>query len=166
MAILFRWLAPAVLATGLGFAALTPAPARADDELVRVLVDIADVVIRGGYPYYRHGGYGYNDRLIVERDRYGRPVYYRHVPRYRYGPPYGNAHGYWRNGPISQNVRCNAHGRCTVRYYDPRYDRYRYRHGYEYARHARYGDGYRWRIRDDDDDRYWDHRRQRWVYDD
>ena len=74
-------------------AALSPAPAHAGDgdDLVRVLVDVADVVLRGGIPYYRHGDYGYDDRLIVGRDRYGRPVYYRNVPRgYDKRSPYGN----------------------------------------------------------------------------
>ena len=37
-----------------------------------VLVDIADVVINNGTPYYRYGNQGYDDRLIVARDRYGR----------------------------------------------------------------------------------------------
>ena len=83
MATLSRWLAPAVLAVGLGLVALSPAPARAQsgDDLVRVLVDVADVVLRGGTPYYRNGDYGYDDRLTVSRDRYGRPVYYRNMPR-------------------------------------------------------------------------------------
>ena len=78
MIMLSRWLAPAVMAVGLGFAAMVPAPARAqDDTLTRVLVDVADVVLRGGQPYYRSGNYRDDDRLIVSRDRYGRPVYYR-----------------------------------------------------------------------------------------
>lgn len=108
MTILSRWLAPAVLAAGLGFgAAMAPAPAQAqNDDLARVIVDVADVIFRGGYPYYRYGDrYGYNDRLIVVHDRYRRPVYYRYAPRtvvyYRDGyrhPPYGVAHGYWRDG--------------------------------------------------------------------
>jgi len=52
MASPFRWFAPAALAVGLGIAACAaPAPARADDELVRVLVDVADVIFRGGVPY-------------------------------------------------------------------------------------------------------------------
>ena len=69
-----------------------------------MLVDVADVVLRGGQPYYRYGDYGYDDRLIVGRDRYGRPVYYRIViaaglrsPTTRIGPPYGNAYGYDRD---------------------------------------------------------------------
>ena len=105
MAILSRWLAPALLAAGLGIGTMTPAPVQAQD-LTRVLVDIADVVLRGGQPYYRNGDYGYDDRLIATRDRYGRVVYYRNVPRHtqqRQGPPYGNAHGYYRNGPGSRH---------------------------------------------------------------
>lgn len=159
-----RWLASTVLAAGLGLAALTPAPVRAqDDELVRVIVDVADVIFRGGHPYYRHGNYGYDDRLTVVRDRYGRPVYYREVPRYRSGPPYGNAHGYWKKHQRRDDrVRCDRYGRCVSRYYDPRYDRRYDNRYYSYDPHDRYGryddhhrdrywDGYRWRYRDHDD---------------
>ena len=70
MNMLSRWLAPAVLAAGLGFGAMTPAPVQAQDSLTRVLVDVADVVLRSGVPYYRYGDYGYNDRLVAGRDRY------------------------------------------------------------------------------------------------
>ena len=80
MIMLSRWLAPAVMAVGMGFASMVPAPARAqDDTLTRVLVEVADVVLRGGQPYYRYGTYRDDDRLVVARDRYGRPVYYRVV---------------------------------------------------------------------------------------
>lgn len=128
MKTLTRWIAPAALALGLGFGAtVVPAPAQAQDNLTRVLVNIADVVMRGGTPYYRYGNDGYNDRLIASRDRYGRPVYYRQVPRYtddhRSGPPYGNAYGYYRNGPGSRDLKCNRKGKCKASYYDPRYDR-------------------------------------------
>ena len=164
MAILTRWLAPAALAVGLGFGAMTPAPAQAQDTLTRVLVDIADVVLRGGQPYYRYGNYGYDDRLIAQRDRYGRVVYYRMVPRYgdnyRSGPPYGNAYGYYGNA-TSRDVKCNKHGKCKVSYYDPRYDRSGYddrgaydryynTRAYRDRRDDRYWDGRRWRDRDDD----------------
>ena len=83
MATPFRWFAPLTLAAGLGLAALAPAPAHAQNDalaLTRQIVDIADVVVNGGVPYYRYGHYGPSDRLIVERDYYGRPVYYRMVP--------------------------------------------------------------------------------------
>lgn len=133
MNMLSRWLAPAALAAGLGIAALAPAPARAqDDALVRVLVDVADVVIRNGTPYYRHGSYRDHDRLYLRRDAYGRPVYFRYVPyerhhRYRGGPPHGNAYGYYRNAPRGwSNAKCNKHGKCKVEYYDPRRDRDRH----------------------------------------
>lgn len=155
MTILSRWLAPTVLAAGLGFGAMVPAPAQAQDDLVRVLVDVADVVLRGGQPYYRHGGYGYNDRLVATRDRYGRLVYYRMAPRHvRSGPPYGNAYGYYRNNnPAARDVKCNKHGKCKVTYYDARYDRRDddryYRSRYDQSRYDRR-------------DRYWDARRQRW----
>lgn len=162
MTLLTRCIAPAALAIGLGFGAMAlPAPAGAQDQLTRVLVDVADVVLRGGTPYYRHGNYGPDDRLVASRDRYGRPVYYRHVPshvNHRSGPPYGNAHGYYRNGPgsrqvDSRNVRCNRNGKCRVEYYDPRHDRdgRRNRYGGHDRRNNqynnRYWDGRRWRDR-------------------
>ncbi len=147
MKILSRWLAPAALAAGLGIAAMTPTPAKAyDDDLVRVVVDVADVIFNGGQPYYRYGpGYGYDNRLIVVQDRYRRPVYYRYVPRntyyrYRSGPPYGNAYGYYRDGRWWDGRRW--HDR------DDRYDR-----------HDRYRDR-RWETRRwRDDDRDWDRHR-------
>ncbi|MEI2453817.1 hypothetical protein [Lysobacter firmicutimachus] len=159
MTVLSRWLAPFVLAAGFGAVAMAPAPARADD-LARVIVDIADVIVRNNTPYYRYGNFGYNDRLIVVRDRYGRPTYYRNVPRYadyryRPGPPYGVARGYY-------NRDCKHNGKCRTTYYDPRYDRRydgrysRYDDRYHrHDRHDRYGrdyryDGRRWRDRDDD----------------
>lgn len=120
-----RWLAPAVLAAGLGFAALSPVPAYAQngDGLVRVLVDVADVALRGNTPYYRNGNYGNDDRLVMERDRYGRPVYYRQVAyNARNAPPYGNAYGYDRNAS-NRHVKCNKHGKCKNTYGDARHDR-------------------------------------------
>jgi len=124
-----RWLASLALAAGLGAVSLVPAPARAGDDLVRIIVDVADVVLRGSTPYYRHGNYGRYDRLVVVRDRHGRPVYYRDVPRhYRAGyhpsqfrgpPPHARARGH----AGSRHSNCDRKGRCTVRYYDPRYDR-------------------------------------------
>ena len=148
MSLTTRFLAPAVLAASLGAAAIAaPAPVQAQsDDLIRVLVDVADVALRGGVPYYRYGNYGYDDRLVMQRDRYGRPVYYRTV--HRAGPPYGNAYGYYRNGPGSRNsMKCNKHGKCKVTYYDPRRDRDGYR---DYRRNDddRYGyyrDDRRWR---------------------
>ena len=149
---LSRYLAPAVLAASLGVAAIAaPAPAHAQsDDLVRVLVSVADVVMRGNTPYYRQGDYGYDDRLVMQRDRYGRPTYYRYVPRQTYnrsGPPYGNAYGYNRNRgyPVTgqRDVKCNKHGKCKVEYYDSRYDRD--------GRHSR----------DDDNNRYRDGWRDR-----
>ncbi|GAB3348031.1 hypothetical protein [Lysobacter tyrosinilyticus] len=163
MATVTRWLASTALAAGLGLATLaapTPVQAQSNDDLVRVIVDVADVIFRGGYPYYRYGDYGYNDRLIVQRDRYGRPVYYRYQPRdYRYGPPYGNANGYWKKHSQERRMSCDHRGRCVTRYYDPRYDRRddnRYDNRYysydrdNYRDRDRYWDGRRWRDRDDD----------------
>ena len=157
---LTRYLAPAVMAASLGVAAIAaPAPAQAQsDDLVRVLVNVADVVIRGNTPYYRYGDYSYDDRLIMQRDRYGRPVYYRSVPRgynaSRNAPPYGNAYGYNRNRgyPVTgqRNLQCNKHGKCKAEYYDSRYDRDGRNSGnYDNRNYDnRYWDGYRWRYRD------------------
>lgn len=137
-----RWLAPAALAAALGVTALTAAPpARAQDDLVRVLVDVADVIFRSGAPYYRHGGY--DDRLVLVRDRDGHARYYRYLPR---------GHG----GHGDRDVKCNKHGKCKIKYsyYDPRYDRDRYR---RHARHDRDRDDRDWDDDDwdDDDDRRW-----------
>jgi hypothetical protein len=155
MAIVTRWLASTALAVGIGMATLAvPAPAHAQngDDFARVIVDVADVMFRGGDPYYRYGNYGYDDRLLVERDRYGRPVYYRNA---RSGPPYGKAYGYWKK-QSQDRVTCDRKGRCVTRYYDPHYDRRydahydnRYDYGYQ-DRDGRYWDGRHWR---DDDDR-------------
>lgn len=125
-----RWLAPAALAAALGAAALVPAPAKAQSaDLVRTIVDIADVVMRGNQPYYRHGDYGYDDRLVAGRDRYGRTVYYR-VADTRGGydrgmPPYGRAYGY--RDDTRRTKKCNRNGKCKVEYYDARHDQRRYR---------------------------------------
>lgn len=150
-----RFLAPSALAIALGVGFAAPvAPVQAQDDLTRVLVDIADVVFQSGVPYYRYGDYGRYDRLVVQRDRYGRPVYYRYVPRYdngRQGPPYGNAYGYWRNGPGSgyRDVDCNKHGKCKVTYYDGRYDRRWDDRDHDHDRDRGWWDGRRWH--DDDD---------------
>ncbi|MDQ3039940.1 MAG: hypothetical protein M3Q51_00840 [Pseudomonadota bacterium] len=159
---LSRYLAPSMLAASLGLAALAaPAPAQAQsNDLVRVLVNVADVVMRGNTPYYRNGDYGNNDRLIAQRDRYGRVVYYRDVrdTQNRNGPPYGNAYGYYRNGPgaSDRNVKCNKHGKCksVSTYYDPRHDRDR-RNSDRDDRHDDHHDNYsrdRRDYRDDHDD--------------
>lgn len=157
MATVTRWLATTALAAGLGMATLAApmsAQARDGDDLVRVIVDVADVIYHGGYPYYRHGNYGYDDRLIVQRDRYGRPIYYRTVVRS--GPPYGKAHGYWKKHARTNRVECDRHGRCVTRYYDPRYDRHYDNRYYSYDRN-----GYDRYYRYDRDGRYWDDRRWR-----
>lgn len=140
MNMLSRWIAPLILAIGAGAAAT---PAQAQDDLTQVLVEIADVVMRGDTPYYRHGDYGYDDRLTMQHDRYGHPIYYRSVPRYtshyRDGPSYGY-----------RDAKCNKHGKCKVKYYSPRHDRDRYA---RYDRDDRYDrDWGRRHWRDDDDD--------------
>lgn len=152
MATVTRWLASTALAAGLGMAILAaPARAQGGDDLARVIVDVADVIFRGGYPYYRYG----DERLVTGRDRYGRPIYYRTAQRS--GPPYGRAHGYWKKHGQPTRVSCDRYGRCVTRYYDPRYDRRYDNRYYSYDRHRydrydrdgrRYWDGYRWRDRD------------------
>ncbi|HEY0506350.1 MAG TPA: hypothetical protein VGD42_22940 [Lysobacter sp.] len=154
--VLNRWVAPVVLAAGLGAAALVPTPARADDDWARVIVDVADVIYHSGYPYYRYDR-GYRDRLVVVHDYRGRPTYYRRV--YRAGPPYGNAYGYW-NAPRG---KCNKHGKCVTQYYDARYD-HRYDRSYYRDRHDRY-DRYDRRYDARYDDRY-RHGDRRWRDDD
>lgn len=139
-----QWLAPSVLAIALGVggaAMLAPAPVRAQDQqLTRVLVELADVVLRGGQPYYRHGNYAARDRLVVRYDRSGRKVYYRLVPVG--GSGFYNA-SYRRAADHrgARKLKCNKHGKCKLEFYDPRYDR---DHGW---RDRDWGD-------DDDRDRY------------
>ncbi|MFK3647227.1 hypothetical protein ACI2IY_02175 [Lysobacter enzymogenes] len=154
MTALTRWLAPVALAAGLGAAAVAlPAPARADD-LTRVIVDIADVIVRNNTPYWRYGNYGYNDRLVVVRDRWGRPTYYRNVPRYvdyryRPAPPpryYANDR-YYNNRYYDRD--CNHHGKCRTSYYDARYDR-RNDHRWDNRYYDRGRHNGHWRGRDDD----------------
>ena len=177
MTILSRWVGPAVLAAGLGFGAMAPAPVHAQDTLSRVLVDVADVVINNGVPYSRNGDSGYNDRLVVNRDRYGRPVYYRQVPdgyndrigydRYgrriydQYGRriDYSNHYGGSRSGPpygnaygyyrnASPSLKCNKHGKCKAKHYDSHQDRYDHDHDHDGDGDGDW-DGRRW-DRDDD----------------
>ncbi len=155
---LSRWLTTFAMAIALAVAVFAPAPARASDDLIRLVVDLGDVVIRSGHPYYRHGGYGYNDRLIVERDRYGRPIYYRHAPRAHHQPSYGNAYGYHRNhdryddGRYYSRRKCDSRGRCRVEYYDPRQDRRDNYYSYRHRDHNRGWDDRRWKDKDHDDD--------------
>lgn len=140
----FRIFGPtAILAGILGAAALAPVPvqAQSSDEIVRTLVQVADVIFRNGQPYYR---YGSNEPLAVGRDQYGRTVYYRTqgYGQYPYAYPqmesntYGRTvyygtqdyQGYPPYGSTSirnSTTRCNSSGWCTQTYYDPRYDRSR-----------------------------------------
>lgn len=169
---LSRWFAPAVLAAAFGAASIAPAPVHAQsmDTITRAIVDIADVAFRNGQPYDRSNGYGSNEQLIMRRDAYGRPVYYRVVRDDRYNnsyggynnayggynngynngyntgygrssPPYGRAYGYYGQAP--GQVKCNKHGKCKAQYYDPRYAN----------GHDRYRDDDRY-DRDDDRRRY------------
>ncbi len=85
------WWRGALLTAALaGTAALVPAQrAHAADVQVRVLVDVADLIFRSGRPYYHDRGYYHP--VVVEYDRWHRPVYYRYEPRpvvvYRPAPP-------------------------------------------------------------------------------
>jgi hypothetical protein len=156
-------------AVGLAIAASMPSAAKAqDDGLTRVLVNVADVVLRDGQPYYRGGQYAPDDRLIVARDRYGRPIYYRVVRRDRDGdrdrdddrdrfwddddryvvrPTYPAYFGGIDPGAsTARRVTCNKQGNCTVTYYDPHYDRRG--HSGRHRTPVHYWDGYRWRSRD------------------
>ena len=165
MAFPLRWLAPAALALGLGTASLAlPAPARADDELVRVLVDVADVIFRGGEPYYRHGSYGHGDRLVVVRDRYGRPQYYRYVDRGYDG--YDRYDRYDRYNRYDRYDRYDRYGRYDRRYDDRRYGP-PYGHAYGYygkGKHRRQHCDSRGRCRVEYyDPRYDRHHDRRWA---
>lgn len=87
------WMRGALLAAALaGAATLLPArQAQAADVQVRVLVDVADLIFRSGRPYYYDQGY--YQPVVVEYDRWRRPVYYRYGPPprpvvvYRQAPP-------------------------------------------------------------------------------
>jgi hypothetical protein len=141
---MMRWLGPAVLAAGFVLAALAPAAVKAQDAAsTRVLVDVTDVVMRGGQPYYRYGHDGNDDRVFVYRGRDGRPVYYRVVRQYR--PvyyPYGYGNGIDPRTSTARRVTCNSVGNCTVTYYDPQYDR-RGDGGHHRGKHRDRGDD-RW----------------------
>ena len=130
-----RWVLSAVLAAGLGVGAMAaPAPAHAQDALTRVLVDVADVVFNDGSPYYRYGGYIPANRLLVGRDAYGRPVYYRQVPYSRGGYA----------APYAPRVVYDRYGR-------PIYDGYGRRIAYSryIDRDPPYGNAYGYRNRED-----------------
>lgn len=110
-----RWIAVAALAIAAAFALPQSALAqRVQDEDVREYVDEADVVMRGGQPYYRYGDDGSYERLRIERDLAGQALYYRVAGR--------GGRGYYRPG-YERYTRCDSRGRCRVEYYDPRYDR-------------------------------------------
>ena len=85
-------LAAAAVSAGLTMA-IAPQPAQAQSivDLARVIVNVNDIVYRGGVPYYRYGQYRPEDRIIVVREN-GRRTYYRNAPR-------GVAHGYYGTQP-------------------------------------------------------------------
>ena len=134
---LSRWVPPAVLAVALGAVAGAPAPLLAQEVAVRV--DAGTVVVRDGQAYARDARSGRYERVQVRRDRNGRLVYVRPVPR---RPYVGYREGYGRYAfddeyrPPARKVDCSSNGHCTVKYFDPYYralygggDRDRGRHG-------------------------------------
>ena len=109
--------------------------------------NVVGQVIEGLLGGGRYGAYGRgNDRIAV--DQCARAAEVRANSNGQ--RPYGNAYGYYGNQ--GQRTKCNKNGKCTVTYYDSRYDRddrrYRYNNA-RYERHDRYWDGRRWRDRDD-----------------
>lgn len=111
-------------------------------------IEHLECLVRGGGRACRF--YGYDDRLIVGRDRFGRPVSYRQMPR-NYADDYRN--GYNRDMSRNRQVRCNSNGKCKVTYYDPSYDRNGRRYdnrSYSYE-HRRWHNNHR-RWHDDNDD--------------
>ena len=117
-----------------------PAPAQAADVQVRVLVDVADLVVRRGRPYYYDEGY-YRP-VVVEYDRWRRPVYYRYGPPPRPVVVYRPAPHYH---PPVPRYRVS---------YDPRHDRWDRDDRRHYRKHDTHGHrGHRGhRDRDDWDD--------------
>lgn len=147
---LSRLSASAVLAAALGLASLAPGKAHASDDLVRVLVNVADVIHRGGQPYYHDRNFGQYQQVVVVRDRYQRPSYYRDVPRnhrsvYRSAPPYGNAYGYHRNQAVRYYDRNDRYDRDDRRYrgrndWRSRHDDRRYKGKKKYKGRDRWDD--------------------------
>ena len=140
---LSRWGATAALVAACAAGAGMAVPAHAQDvALVRVRVDADDVVLRNGQAYYLDARGGRYERVSIDRDRNGLPVYYRVVRRPRYDAWYGWPSATFDDDyrPPARRVDCSSSGNCTVKYYDPRYDRRLYRAGY--------GDGYRGDRRD------------------
>lgn len=127
---LSRWGAPALLV--LWTVAGMPGPAQAQ-QAVPARVEADKVVVRNGQAYTRDARSGRYERVAVRRDRSGRLVYFRAVPRNGYGN-YGGRGGYAFDDtefrPTARKVDCNSNHHCTVSYFDPYY-------------RALYGGGYR-----------------------
>lgn len=109
-----RWIAGVVLAITAVFALPQAASAQQMQDEEREYVDEADVVMRGGQPYYRYSNDGRREKLHIERDPAGQALYYRVIGR--------DGGGYYRRG-YDRYTRCDSRGICRVEYYDPRYDR-------------------------------------------
>lgn len=128
---LTRWMVPLVLVVG---ALAVSGQAKAQSQ---VAVKPADVVMRDGVPYYRHGDFSPEDRLYEVEEPDGRVVYYRatgerRVTSSRSGRAYP-AYDY-DDAPYS-HVVCDSYGYCRTYYY-------------------RYRDGYRYRVYEDMGRRY------------
>ena len=150
---LSRWIAPTALALALGVGAMTPVPAHAQDALTRVLVDVADVVFNNGTPYYRYGDEVPSNRLVVGRDAYGRPVYYRQ----------GSYNGY----PDQQRIVYDRYGRPVYDNDGRRVAYSRYNQAGYNDRHPPYGNAYGYYRHhggtrcDQDGDRCWNQQHNR-----
>ena len=105
---LSRYLAPAVLAASLGIAAVAaPAPAQAQsDDLVRVLVDVADVVLRGSahaeryhvFPYLSQDSLRAGATAITEIALWGKPAILIPIPESVSHDQRTNAYSYAHTG--------------------------------------------------------------------
>ena len=114
------WMRGALLAVALaGAASVLPArQAHAADVQVRVLVDVADLVFRSGHPYYYEQGH--YQPVVVEYDRWRRPVYYR------YGPP---------PRPVVVYRPVPPHHYHAAPHYRVSYDDHHHGHGYGHDHH-------------------------------
>src|SRR5688572_10452625 len=91
---LSRWVAPAMLALALGMVAGPAGSAHAQEAArAEVRVDADTVVVRNGQAYRRDARSGRYERVQVRRDRNGRLVYFRVVPRRTHDDGYRGGYG-------------------------------------------------------------------------
>lgn len=144
------WMRGALLAAALaGAATLLPSQrAQAADVQVRVLVDVADLIFRSGRPYYHDNGY--YQPVVVEYDRWRRPVYYRYGPPPRPVVVYQPAPRYYHPVPrYHAPPRHYAQPHYRVSYDDRRHDRDRRDYRHDKRGHGRGHDKHRGRGWDD-----------------